>query len=438
MKGEIDFDFDNVEVKKSEIKTLSKNVLPLISKIEERQFLSKDDSLNTLNLVFDIHKLEEIEEVARQKRALHPKIIVIVGIGGSNLGTMAVERAVLDEYESRKIGAPKVLYADTIDTNLLNSITKDVEINLAKGENILVIAISKSGTTLESITNFEILINSVKKYKEDYKKYLFTISDANSPLTKWAKDNSVSFLTIPEYVGGRYSVFSSVSLFPLALIGVNVSELLAGARKMHHLCLQKDYRKNPALISAISNFYHYKKGVDVSNTFLFGKNLYFMGIWYRQLLAESLGKEKNLKNKKVNFGQTPIVSQGTEDLHSMQQLFMEGPKNKFTTFVSYIQHEHSINVPLILETKLASFIEGMPISKLNAEVLEGVKKSFSKKRLPFIDVKLQNTKEFCIGQFLMWKMFEVVYIANLANINPFDQPGVESYKKETKESLSKN
>jgi glucose-6-phosphate isomerase len=208
---------------------------------------------------------------------------------------------------------------------------------------------------------------------------------------------------------------------------------------MHKLCLEeKDPSKNPAVISAAITHYYAKKKVNISNTFVFGKNLEFLGRWYRQLLAESLGKELDLDGKKVNRGITPIVSLGTEDLHSMEQLCIAGPYDKITTFVYPEKQLYSLSVPLVSSTGLAKYMEGYELNNMMHFIVDGVREAFTSKKRPFISVKLGEVSESTIGEFMMWKMYETVYLAHLMNLNPFDQPGVESYKKATREFMSKN
>lgn len=437
MVMKVRFDFHKSEVSKKEIKKLGKKALPELNRLMKKA-ISQSDNLNCLNQPFDLTSLTEIKNLAKEKKSLRPGIIVIVGIGGSNLGTLAVEKAVIDEYKYRKEGMPKIRYADTVDSDLMHSITKEVEIELAKGGNAIVIAISKSGTTLETLANFEILISSVKLYREDYKKYFVTISDSDSIMTNWAKENGISHLTMPVFVGGRYSVFSTASLFPLAMIGLKIDDILAGARDMHKHCVNPDIIKNPAIVSAAVNFYHYKKKVNISNTFVFGKKLENLGKWYRQLLAESLGKEYDLKKKKVNIGITPIISVGSEDLHSVEQLCIAGPYDKLTTFVHAKKQNYRISTPLVSNTALAKYMQGYELNNIMENIVDGVKEAFTSKKRPFYTVTLDEITEFSVGQFMMWKMFEVVYLGKILNLNPFDQPGVESYKKATREFMSKN
>jgi glucose-6-phosphate isomerase len=240
-------------------------------------------------------------------------------------------------------------------------------------------------------------------------------------------------------VGGRYSVFSAVGLFPLMLAGIDTEKLLKGARVMHDRCIKKDVSENPALASAALVYLHSQKGVSISNTFFFNPYLESVGKWYRQLMGESIGKKYSIEGKEVNAGITPIVSVGSTDLHSMVQLYLGGPKNKFTTFVYAPGNSKEIVVPKdLVFPSLAEGLPGKELSEIMSAIFNGVKEAYKKNNLPFVEVVLEDTSEYTLGQFLQFKMFEIMYLARLFEVNAFDQPNVEDYKKETRRILNED
>jgi glucose-6-phosphate isomerase len=173
--------------------------------------------------------------------------------------------------------------------------------------------------------------------------------------------------------------------------------------------------------------------------FLFANDLESLGKWCRQLMAESLGKEFNKKGETVNIGITPVISIGSTDLHSMAQLYLGGPYDKFTTFLSVENSNSHINVPMLKGySRLVEEVQGKSLESIMSAVLEGTKVAFRKGRRPFVEVKLPGKSEYPIGQFLQFKMMETVYLGYLLDIDPFDQPNVESYKEETRNILRKN
>ena len=184
---------------------------------------------------------------------------------------------------------------------------------------------------------------------------------------------------------------------------------------------------------------HYEIGKNISDLFLFANDLESLGKWCRQLIAESLGKEFNKKGETVNTGITPVVSIGSTDLHSMAQLYLGGPYDKFTTFLSVENSNSHINVPTLERySKLVFGIQGTSLESVMSAIVEGTKAAFRKGGRPFMEIKLPYKSEYSIGQFLQFKMIETIFLGYLLDVNPFDQPNVESYKEETRKILQKN
>ncbi|MCW4019956.1 MAG: hypothetical protein NWF14_01820 [Candidatus Bathyarchaeota archaeon] len=395
------------------------------------------DERASISLPDDRDMLGRVERVIDDKRRLSPDYLIIVGTGGSNLGTMAVQEAVLGRLYNHLNPATKVLYADTVDSDYNNNIFEIVRPVLKRDGNVVVNCISKSGTTMETIANFETILDLLRRYKKDYKKHVVVTSDRESKLWNLALEKGFDVLEIPKIVGGRYSVFSPVGLFPLGLLGVKIEDLLDGARFVRNLCTQKNVHENPATIYAAIKYLHYTKGKNIFDLFLFSNDLEAVGKWNRQLTAESLGKEFNKKGKRVNVGITPTVSIGSTDLHSMAQLYLGGPYDKFTTFVSVEKENSNLFVPSLEGySKLVSGIQGRSLKTLMDAILEGTKRAFRNNKRPFVEVTLPDKSERSIGQFLQFKMMETICMGYLLDVNPFDQPNVESYKKETRRILS--
>lgn len=390
----------------------------------------------SINLPFDNEALKKVKELVDKKRDLNPSYLVVVGIGGSNLGTIAVQEAVLGKLYNQKSSSLKILYADTVDSNLLQDIIDIIEPILQDGGNVILNAVSKSGGTTETIANFQVLIEIIKKYKPEFEKYIVITSDRDSKFWNIAVDKGFDVLEIPKKVGGRFSVFSPVGLFPLGLLNINVEALLDGARYMRDQCVQFDIMKNPAALSAVLIYIHSKQKKNIHDLFLFNNDLESIGKWYRQLMGESIGKEYDLENNQVFNGITPTVSIGSTDLHSMAQLYLGGPYDKFTTFVHVDTNRSNVCIPNNQDyMNLVENIQDRPIYEVMNAILKGVQKAFEKGKRPFIDIILPDTSEKTVGQFLQFKMMEMMYLGYLMQVNPFDQPNVEAYKVETKELL---
>jgi glucose-6-phosphate isomerase len=284
-----------------------------------------------------------------------------------------------------------------------------------------------------------VLIDLLRKHKKDYKNCISVTSDKDSELWNIAVKEGFNFLEIPKKVGGRYSVFSPAGLFPLGLLGIDIERLLDGATHMREVCIDTNIEKNPAAISAAIQYLHYESGKNISDLFLFSNDLESLGKWCRQLMAESLGKEFNKKGEKVNIGITPDISIGSTDLHSMAQLCLGGPYDKFTTFLRVENSNSHINVPTLKEySKLVDGIHGKSLESIMSAIVEGTKAAFRKGERPFMEIKLPCKSEYFIGQFLQFKMIETIFLGYLLDLNPFNQPNVESYKEETRKILQKN
>ena len=424
----IKFSFKDSLIKEKEINKLAKRLLPEIENMQEAELKEYTDDRASINLPDDLASLKNVKRVIRECLKLNPDYLVVVGIGGSNLGTIAVQEAVLGKLYNQLDSKLKIFYLDTVDSDSFGDVLRILEPELKKGKKVIVNGISKSGKTTETIANFEILVNLIRKYDKDYEKYVVVTTDKFSPFWDLALDKAFNVLEIPRKIGGRYSVFSPVGLFPLGMLGINLERLLRGAREMKKICLNENIMKNPATMSAAIEYANYHDGKHISNLFLFSSDLESIGKWNRQLFGESLGK----KNK----GITPITSIGTTDLHSMLQLYLGGKNDKFTTFVSINKNNTELSLPKISEyEELVDNIQGKKLSEVMDAILLGVKTSYKINKRPFISIEIPNKKAFTIGVFLQYKMMQTMYLGFLLGVNSFNQPDVEKYKEETRRIL---
>ena len=417
----IRFSFKDSLIKEREINKLAKKLRPEIEDMQEAELKEYNDDRASINLPDDLANLKNVKRVISECLKLNPDYLVVVGIGGSNLGTIAVQEAVLGKFYNQLDSKLKIFYVDTVDSDSFGDVLRILEPELKKGKKIIVNGISKSGKTTETIANFEILVNLIRKYVKDYEKYVVVTTDKFSPFWDLALDKAFNVLEIPKKVGGRYSVFSPVGLFPLGMLGINLERLLRGAREMKKICLNEKIMKNPAVMSAVIEYANYHKGKSISNLFLFSSDLESIGKWNRQLFGESLGKKKK--------GITPIISIGTTDLHSMLQLYLGGPNDKFTTFVFVEKENTKLIMPKLSEYDLlVDDIQGKELSDIMNAILVGVKSSYRINKRPFISIELSNKKDFNIGALLQYKMMQTMYLGFLLGVNPFNQPDVEKYK----------
>lgn len=416
-----------------------KHLIPEIERIQA----ARQDQYNTpyafINLPEDTALRQTARQLAEQKKMFKPTALVVIGIGGSNLGTMAVHEALYGRLYNQYNPDIKVYFADTVDTDYIWDIVLLIEQELEKGNNVIINVISKSGSTTETVANFEIFVELLQRYDPiNYRNYIVVTTDEYSPLWHLAQEKQLTCLIIPQHVGGRYSVLSAVGLFPLALLDVDIEVLHAGAQSIMPMALDVDILRNYAAISATILALRYADGFTIHDTFLFSVDLEGLGKWYRQLLAESIGKEYTRDHEQKFVGITPTVSIGSTDLHSVAQLYLGGPYNTFTTFVSVAHNKSKLIVPHMPECeKLVAKIQGKSLPAIMDAILQGVQQAYYQHKRPYVSLVLPEKNAYAIGQFLQFKMMETVYLGWLLEVNPFDQPQVELYKKETKEILAR-
>jgi glucose-6-phosphate isomerase len=432
----LEFDADKSQVSDDRLHELNSQLQPEIEKMQEALEKGYEDPRASINLPDDEENLENIQKLVEEKRELDPEYIVVAGIGGSNLGTIAVQEAVLGRLYNQKDPDTKILFAETTDSDHVQDIIEIIEPVLEDGGNVLLNGVSKSGGTTETIANFEVLVEKIEEYKDKPEEYITVTSGKDSPFHELAEEKGYSTLEIPEKVGGRYSVFSSVGLYPLGVVGVDLEELLEGAREVRERCLNEDIFENPASRSAATIFENKQRDHDIHDLFLYGKDLEMIGKWYRQLTGESTGKEHDNEGEQVYTGVTPIVSVGSTDLHSMVQLYLGGPYDKLHSFVWVEENESEIELPENSEyEELVDDIQGISFKKIMEAIYEGVNTAFEKSNRPYNIITIPDKSEKSIGALLQFKMMEMMYLGSLLNVNPFNQPNVEEYKVETKKIL---
>lgn len=436
--NQIEFYFQNSKITQEQRNQLSAQLIIELNKMKKALEQGYEDDRASLNLPGDTSSLQKVMALVEEKNKLHPRYVIVVGIGGSNLGSLAVFDAILGKKYNFQNNEKKILFADTVDSDLVFDIIRIIEPVLQNKEQILLNLVSKSGSTTETIANFEVLLQLLEKYSNNSKESIVVTTDYDSKLWHLAKEKQYSLLEIPKKVGGRYSVFSTVGLFPLAMMGVKIEQLLQGAKQMRLRCLDEDFNKNPAAIGAACALLHFKDKKNIHDLFLFSDDLESIGKWNRQLVAESVGKEHDLSGNQVFTGLTPTYSIGSTDLHSVAQLYLGGPFDKFTTFVKVKTNKHDLIIPRFKEyVSLVQGIQQKPMQEIMSAIYNGITTAFIKGNRPFMEIILPDKSESSIGQFMQYKMMETMYLGGFLQINPFDQPNVELYKKETRNLLNK-
>lgn len=353
-----------------------------------------------------------------------PDIILIIGIGGSSMGTLALytmTRHTLPEH------APELWFATTVDAITTQTLSDKIVTACRKGKRIATIIISKSGNTLETRVNAAIYIELLKKHATLQHGQITVITDRQSPLWNYAHENGWLCLTTPALLGGRFSVWSSISTLPLALTGLSIPELLRGAQQATTaLCTTATH--HAAAYLATFRSYYYGQGWRVHDSCLSAPHLYPYGGWLRQLIGESLGKYRGHTTPPEAAGFLPTISVLTDDLHSVFQQYMAGPRTSITTFIQDRAEERTITVPV--ESSLAeSSYQGLSAAQLNHTILQAAQQAYRQAELPYVSLSIDSRTLADIGMLMQCEMIATILLGQWGlAIDPFGQPEVERYK----------
>ncbi len=364
--------------------------------------------------------LHEALDVAK-KRSKGLKHVVVIGIGGSSLGTEAVH-AVLATKQGAKLSV-----LDTISVSALAAVRAELALS-KKPSQLAVCVISKSGTTTETLANASIILDDlVAKFGDVVYEQVYFIGNAGTEFMRFGKQRGATTLSIPEVIGGRYSVATAAGLIPLALLNHDIDEFLSGYLDALSPTLESVVTESAARLAVYHQykFPHY-------NFFAFEPRLEALGRWYRQLFAESLGKEADKDGKKVAFAMVPAIATPVE-LHSVGQLYMSGVPAAYTDFVSF--DDESLDVMIPKTTKIAKSLKGYSLQEVATALYGGVIAAYQERQLPYRATVFEENIAYSVGQFMAMRLREVMYVAKLLNLNAFDQPNVELYKEKTREIL---
>jgi len=437
--NKINLSKDSVLIDADAFNREAKRLGPYFAHLREVVFNNNyDEKEASLNLSNDDTMVEEVLDIKNVLFSPRLKYIFVIGIGGSNLGAIAVYNA-FGIKKDDLTHQPGIIFLDTNNSKLIASTIELIKKDIFFPEEFVINVISKSGTTTETLANFEVIYKvflvQLKGDEEELSKRIVVTTDENSKLWEVADDHNFKKIAIPKNVGGRYSVFSPVGLLPLALVNVDIKEFQLGAKEMLNECIVKEDESNFGLVSAVSLYLHSTNGKNIVNTFVFNKELEDFGKWYSQLMGESIGKEFDRDGKNVNVGITPLVSIGSTDLHSIAQLFLGGPKDKFTFFIHCLSNTGIVVPKDLISQNTNSVIADKDLHEIMRAILGGTEETYKKQSLPFIDISLTDISPYSLGALMQLKMLEIMFLAELFNVNAFDQPNVEAYKKETKRIL---
>jgi glucose-6-phosphate isomerase len=366
--------------------------------------------------------------------------VVVLGIGGSYLGGRALFEALCSSYHNelppeKRLGTPRVYFeGNNVDNDTFQDLLDLLEVACVdpdvREERWGVVVISKSGGTLETAAAYRLLRRSAAEYygnrSERLRQLVVPVTGATGKLRDLCRADGYAdheVLTIPDKVGGRYSVFTPVGLLPAAVMGLDVRALLLGAAAMTRRFLDEPFERNPVLqYAAVNYLMHEECGKPIRVLSIWSKKLEAVGLWYDQLLAESLGKRGR--------GPTPLTAVETRDLHSRGQQHQDGTRDKIINNLVVRHPQHS---PVMIgmadrnEDDLNALNrKGLP--DLMQAALEGTNRAYFEAARPTADLVVPTMSEHTMGQLLQMLMLATVVEGLLMGVNPYGQPGVEGYK----------
>lgn len=360
---------------------------------------------------------------------------LLAGIGGSSLGPLAIFNALADPLHNllstaKRKGAPRFFTLDNVDP-----VQADALFSFCKPEKTVYNIISKSGATAETAAATLLIFEQLqKRMGADWKKNVVCTTDPTSgDLRKLCTDEQLQTLPLHSGVGGRFSVLTPVGLFPAYCLGFDVDAMLSGAAEMRERCFDSDVQKNPAaqmaaLLYLFDSTQHKKMHVMMA----YANGLYGMADWFRQIWAESLGKELDNEGRVVNVGPTPLKALGATDQHSQVQLYIEGPYDKVFLFLECKKFGERVKLPdLYKNVSSLNYLGGQTMNKLIAAEFAATREALAQRGRPSITITFPEIDAHAVGEFFMlWEMVTSL-AGSLYRINPYDQPGVELGKQLT-------
>ena len=384
-----------------------------------------NDFLGWVNLPNEItpEQLAAIEACARSMASLS-EVIVVIGIGGSYLGAKAVLEAMGDSFRflHKSQDAPVVLFAGQ---NLSEDYLYEL-LDAVKPYKLGAVVISKSGTTTEPAVAFRIIKEEIEKRygKTEAARRIVAVTDAKrGALRTLAQQEGYVTFVIPDNVGGRYSVLTPVGLLPLSAAGVNIEELVRGARDMARATAPVvPFEENPAALYAAARNALYRKGYKTEILASYDPKLQYVAEWWKQLYGESEGKDQK--------GIFPAAVDLTTDLHSMGQFIQDGARIMFETVLEVSESPAEVILKKEdVDTDGMNYLAGKSVDFVNKSAMNGTILAHTDGSVPNLKVTIPAMDAYSLGQLFYFFEFACGVSGYLLGVNPFNQPGVESYKK---------
>ena len=360
--------------------------------------------------------------------------ILILGIGGSALGGIAVTHALLHPYwnmlsKEERNGFPRIFFLDNIDPDQINGLLDILDLRKT-----LVNVITKSGDTTETMAQYMIIKDRLEKeLDDDYRKNIIVTTDKKTGILRQiSEQEGYKTFVVPDDIGGRFSVFTAVGLLPFTLVGINIDEIIEGLKDIDQALRNPDINEN---IAAQNALVHYlldtKYGKNITVMMPYSDKLKYVADWFIQLWAESLGKSSTIDGNMIHTGPTPIKAIGATDQHSQMQLFNEGPNNKIINFIRVGEFDTTVEIPQIFQYTGIGYLGGKTMNDLMNAEADSTQASLIDYSRPTITIKMPKINGYYIAQLLYMLEMQTAIAGALYNVNTFNNPSVEQTRNYT-------
>ena len=427
MSRELVFDYSKTAgfIREEEIVNMKKAVLGAKEVLTEKTGAG-NDFLGWIDLPVDYDK-DEFDRIkkAAEKIKGDSDVLLVIGIGGSYLGARAaIEFLSHSFYNVLPKGERKTRRSILWETASVANISRTFE-DVLEGKDFSINIISKSGTTTEPAIAFRVFKDMlIKKYgREEANKRIYATTDkAKGALKNLATEEGYESFVVPDDVGGRFSVLTAVGLLPIAVSGADIDQLMEGAAAARKTALEAEYEKNPALLYAAVRNILLRKGKQVEIVANYEPSLHYVSEWWKQLYGESEGKDQR--------GIFPAAVDLTTDLHSMGQFIQDGARIMFETVLSVEESPAEIVLQKEdVDTDGMNYLAGQTVDFVNKSAMNGTILAHTDGNVPNLMVKIPSQDAYSLGQLFYFFEFACGVSGYLLGVNPFNQPGVESYKK---------
>ena len=420
----IKVEFENARIFEKNLMKYAKQVVEIHNKLHQK-VKDKKEFCGWLDLPTDYDK-KEFEKIKKSAKKIQSDsdILLVIGIGGSYLGARATIEALTNTFynmqDKSQRKTPQILY---VGNNLSTNYIRDL-IDYIGDKDISINVISKSGTTTEPAIAFRIfreIMESKYSLKEARNRIYVTTDAKKGALKELAKKEKYTTFTIPDNVGGRYSVLTAVGLLPIATAGIDIDKLMEGARIAQDKYSDENLKYNECYKYAVIRNMLYEKDKNIELLVTYEPKMHYFIEWWKQLFGESEGKEQK--------GIYPSGAEFTTDLHSLGQYIQEGRRNLFETVINIENSENDI-IMKAEEDDLdkLNYLEGKTLDYINKKAMEGTIKAHVDGDVPNIKINIKKLDEFSIGQLIYFFELACAMSGSILGINPFNQPGVEKYK----------